>query len=65
VCETHHPGWLDHALGLCLSLLVAPAASAGAICLDRTRGCLVHLLVTDLSDTEVALGKLAAALGVE
>jgi len=43
-------------------LLAAPAATAGAICLDRARGTLTHALVTDLSDAEVVLGKLAARL---
>ncbi len=47
---------------LALILLVAPAATAGAICLDRSRGTLTHLLVTDLSDPEIVLGKLAARL---
>src|SRR5205823_313249 len=47
---------------LSLILLVAPAATAGAICLDKSRGTLLHLLVTDLSDPEVVLGKLAARL---
>ena len=47
---------------LTLVLLVAPAATAGAICLDRARGTLTHLLVTDLTDTEIVLGKLAARL---
>ena len=44
-----------------LVLLVAPAATAGAICVDRARGALAHMLVTDLSDSEIVLGKLAAA----
>ena len=43
-------------------LLVAPAATAGAICLDRARGTLTHMLVTELADTEIVLGKLAARL---
>jgi ABC-type transport system involved in multi-copper enzyme maturation permease subunit len=47
---------------LTLVLLAAPAATAGAICLDRARGTLTHLLVTDLSDGEIVLGKLAARL---
>ena len=49
-------------LELTLVLLAAPAATAGAICLDRARGGLTHLLVTDLSDAEIVLGKLAACL---
>lgn len=47
---------------LSLVLLAAPAATAGSICMDKARGSLVHLLVTDLSDTEIVLGKLAARL---
>jgi ABC-type transport system involved in multi-copper enzyme maturation permease subunit len=47
---------------LTLVLLAAPAATAGAICLDRARGTLTHLLMTDLSDGEIVLGKLAARL---
>jgi ABC-type transport system involved in multi-copper enzyme maturation permease subunit len=45
-----------------LILLAAPAATAGAVCLDRARGTLAHVLVTDLSDAEVVLGKLGARL---
>ena len=45
-----------------LLMLAAPAATAGAICLDKQRGALTHLLVTDLSDAEIILGKLAARL---
>src|SRR5262249_26970415 len=40
----------------------APAATAGAICVDRARGTLAHMLATDLSDPEIVLGKLAARL---
>jgi ABC-type transport system involved in multi-copper enzyme maturation permease subunit len=47
---------------LALVLLVAPAFAAGAICHDRSRGALHHVLVTDLSDAEIVLGKLAARL---
>ncbi len=47
---------------LTLVLLAAPAATAGSICLDRTSGRLTHVLVTDLSDAEIVLGKLAARL---
>jgi ABC-type transport system involved in multi-copper enzyme maturation permease subunit len=43
-------------------LLAAPAATAGAICLDKARGTLLHVMVTDLSDSEIVLGKLAARL---
>ena len=47
---------------LMLVMIVAPAATAGAICLDRARGSLTHMLATDLGDTEIVLGKLAARL---
>jgi ABC-type transport system involved in multi-copper enzyme maturation permease subunit len=47
---------------LMVVLLVAPAATAGAICLDRARGNLTHMLVTELADGEIVLGKLAARL---
>src|SRR5439155_8193946 len=47
---------------LALVMLAAPAATAGSICLDRARGTLAHVLVTDLSDPEIVLGKLAARL---
>jgi ABC-type transport system involved in multi-copper enzyme maturation permease subunit/Na+-transporting methylmalonyl-CoA/oxaloacetate decarboxylase gamma subunit len=47
---------------LALVLLVAPAATAGAICVDRARGTLTHMMVTDLTDSEIVLGKLAARL---
>ena len=43
-------------------LLVAPAATAGAICLDKARGTLDHLLATDLSNAEIVLGKLGVRL---
>jgi ABC-type transport system involved in multi-copper enzyme maturation permease subunit len=45
---------------LTLALLAAPAATAGAVCVDRARGWLAHMFVTHLSDAEVVLGKLAA-----
>jgi ABC-type Na+ efflux pump permease subunit len=45
-----------------LVLLAAPAAAAGSICVDRARGTLLHLLVTDLSDNEIVLGKLGSRL---
>ena len=45
-----------------LVLLAAPAAAAGSICIDRVRGTLLHVMVTDLSDTEIVLGKLGARL---
>ena len=47
---------------LALVLLAAPAATAGAVCVDRARGTLSHVLVTDLTDAEIVLGKLAARL---
>jgi ABC-type transport system involved in multi-copper enzyme maturation permease subunit len=43
-------------------LLLAPAATAGAICLDRARGTLDHMLATDLSNAEIVLGKLGVRL---
>lgn len=47
---------------LALVLLAAPASAAGAICVDRGRGTLAHVLVTDLTAFEIVLGKLAARL---
>ena len=47
---------------LAMVLLAAPAATAGAICLDRARGTLTHMLVTDLSAVEIVFGKLAARM---
>ena len=47
---------------LTLVLLAAPAATAGAVCLDKARGTLDHLLATDLSDAEIVLGKLGVRL---
>jgi ABC-type transport system involved in multi-copper enzyme maturation permease subunit len=47
---------------LTLVMLAAPAATAGAICVDRARGTLAHMLATDLSDPEIVLGKLGARL---
>jgi hypothetical protein len=47
---------------LTLVMFAAPAATAGAICVDRARGNLAHMLATDLSDPEIVLGKLAARL---
>ncbi|MFO0958690.1 MAG: ABC transporter permease subunit [Isosphaeraceae bacterium] len=49
-------------LELTAVLLVAPAATAGAICLDRARGSLAHLMSTELSSSEIVLGKLVARL---
>jgi ABC-type transport system involved in multi-copper enzyme maturation permease subunit len=47
---------------LTLVLLAAPALTAGAICLDKARGTLDHMLVTDLSNAEIVLGKLGVRL---
>ncbi|WP_422928194.1 ABC transporter permease [Singulisphaera sp. PoT] len=47
---------------LTLVLIAAPAATAGAICQDKSRGNLVQLLMTDLSNAEIVLGKLAGRL---
>ena len=49
-------GWI--ATELTLVLLAAPPATAGAVCLDKARGTLDHILATDLSDAEIVLGKL-------
>lgn len=43
---------------LSIVMLAAPAATAGTICIDRARGTLLHMMVTDLSNTEIVLGKL-------
>ena len=43
-------------------LLAAPAATAGAICLDKARGTLDHMLATDLSNAEIVLGKIGVRL---
>jgi ABC-type transport system involved in multi-copper enzyme maturation permease subunit len=45
-----------------LVLLVAPAATAGAICQDRAGGMLSHTFVTELTNREIVLGKLGARL---
>ena len=47
---------------LTLVLIAAPAATAGGICQDKARGNLAQLLLTDLSDAEIVLGKLASRL---
>ena len=47
---------------LIAALAIAPATAAGAICLDRSRGMLAHVFVTDLTNREIILGKLAARL---
>ncbi len=58
-------GFFEVIAGVALSfiLLIAPAATAGAICVDKARGTLTHLLMTDLSSAEIVLGKLAPRLG--
>jgi ABC-type transport system involved in multi-copper enzyme maturation permease subunit len=47
---------------LTMVLLVAPAATAGALCHDRARGILAQMATTDLSDAEIVLGKLFSRL---
>ena len=47
---------------LAVVLLAAPAAAAGAICIDKGRGTLHHAFVTDLTAREIVLGKLGARL---
>jgi ABC-type transport system involved in multi-copper enzyme maturation permease subunit len=47
---------------LAVVLLAAPAATAGVICVDKSRGTLLHAFVTDLTDREIVLGKLGARL---
>jgi hypothetical protein len=47
---------------LAMVLLLAPAATAGAICHDRARGIFAQLAMTDLSDAEIVLGKLGSRL---
>jgi ABC-type transport system involved in multi-copper enzyme maturation permease subunit len=47
---------------LSLVLLAAPAYTAGAICIDKARGTLLHMMVTDMSAAEIVLGKLYARL---
>ncbi len=42
--------------------LAAPAAAAGAVCLDKARGNLTLLFATDLTDAEIVAGKLGARL---
>jgi ABC-type transport system involved in multi-copper enzyme maturation permease subunit len=47
---------------LALILMMAPAATAGALCIDKSRGILLPLLATQLSDAEIVVGKLAARM---
>src|SRR5207248_272570 len=42
---------------LAVILLAAPAATAGTVCMDKARGNLLHLLVTDLTSREIIVGK--------
>ncbi len=49
-------------LELTLALALVPAVTAGAICQDKMRGGLVLMMVTDLSDAEIILGRLASRL---
>jgi ABC-type transport system involved in multi-copper enzyme maturation permease subunit len=50
------------AVQLAVVLLAAPAATASAVCVDKSRGTLLHAFVTDLTDREIVLGKLGARL---
>jgi ABC-type transport system involved in multi-copper enzyme maturation permease subunit len=43
-------------------VVMSPAVAAGAVCRDKGRGVLEHMLVTDLSTAEIVLGKLASRL---
>ena len=57
--------WFFYALAgiqVSLVMLAAPAAAAGSVCMDRARGTLLHVMVTDLSDIEIVMGKLGARL---
>ncbi|MHB1561505.1 MAG: ABC transporter permease [Isosphaeraceae bacterium] len=51
------------AVQLGVVLLAAPAAAAGAVCVDKARGTLLHAFATDLTAREIVLGKLGARLG--
>ncbi len=51
------------AVQLAAVLLVGPAATAGAICVNKARGTLLHAFTTHLTDREIVLGKLGARLG--
>src|SRR3954469_15859284 len=50
------------AVDLVRALVLVPAATAGAICQDKMRGGLTLMMVTDLSDAEIVLGKFASRL---
>ena len=45
-----------------LILIAVPVALAGSICGDKERGNLLPMLLTDLADAEIVLGKLAGRL---
>ncbi len=47
---------------LIVVMLLAPASTAGSICVEKVRGTLHHVFVTDLADREIVLGKLSARL---
>lgn len=47
-------------LQMAVVLLAAPAATASSICVDKSRGTLLHAFVTDLSNREIVFGKFAA-----
>jgi ABC-type transport system involved in multi-copper enzyme maturation permease subunit len=51
-------------VGFAFVVVMAPAMAAGAICRDKGRGVLDHMLVTDLSTAEIVLGKFTARLAV-
>jgi hypothetical protein len=48
------------AVELVLAIAIVPAVAAGAICQDKMRGGLTLMMVTDLSNAEIVLGKLAS-----
>jgi ABC-type transport system involved in multi-copper enzyme maturation permease subunit len=50
------------AIQLSVVLLAAPALAAGSFCAERAHGTLAHMMVTDLSDTEIVFGKLASRI---
>jgi len=54
--------WVLAGIQLSVVVLVAPAATAGALCQDRARGVLAQMATTDLSDSEIVLGKLFSRL---
>ena len=49
-------------LELTLALAIVPAVTAGVICQDKMRGGLTLMMVTDLSDVEIVLGRLASRM---